>query len=408
MNAVSEPRHVVFLATDFRPMTGGIAEYLHNLAHHLARRVPVTVMTSVDQRGAAWEHAYRLVQLPPLPERRLGRRAGDRVPPIRKVHTGLYFRALRAYARRVADEVARIGDKTMVVVGAWDTASHFWCEACRHRGFRYAMAAHGLDVLVPLYGRLPAWRREDFARADCVLACSRATADMAAERLGLEAAPVVVLPSVGPRPADDAIRARTAVLRRELNLPDGLVLFSLGRLVPRKGFDLVVRAVSDLSREGRSLAYVVAGDGPERSSIERLAQDLGVGHCIRLLGQVDELTKWAAYELADVFLMPNRLLGGLDWEGFGIVFLEAALAGRPAVGGRSGGAGEAIEDEVTGVLVDPEEPGAVAQAVRRLMDDEDLRRRLGAAGRRRALTAFAADAGAAKLWGTLSGESGRA
>ena len=87
-------------------MTGGIAEYLHQLAHHLSRRVPVSVMTTVALNGADWDHAYRVVQLSPLPDRRLGHRTGDQIPAVRKLHTGTYFFALKSHARTVARQVA--------------------------------------------------------------------------------------------------------------------------------------------------------------------------------------------------------------------------------------------------------------------------------------------------------------
>jgi phosphatidylinositol alpha-1,6-mannosyltransferase len=95
--------------------------------------------------------------------------------------------------------------------------------------------------------------------------------------------------------------------------------------------------------------------------------------------------------------MPNRLLGGLEWEGFGIVFLEAALAGRPTVGGRNGGAADAIADEVTGLLVDPERDGALTQAIRRLLNDAALRQRQGRAGEEIARTTFSGSAAAEQL-----------
>jgi glycosyltransferase involved in cell wall biosynthesis len=95
--------------------------------------------------------------------------------------------------------------------------------------------------------------------------------------------------------------------------------------------------------------------------------------------------------------MPNRALSGLDWEGFGIVFLEAALAGRPAIGGRSGGTADAIDEDVTGLLVDPEEPGALTQAIRRLLNDPDLRQRFGRAGEEMARKTYRADAAAGHM-----------
>jgi phosphatidylinositol alpha-1,6-mannosyltransferase len=86
--------------------------------------------------------------------------------------------------------------------------------------------------------------------------------------------------------------------------------------------------------------------------------------------------------------MPNRLLSAEDWEGFGIVFLEAALAGTPAVGGNNGGVPDAVADGTTGLLVDPEVPGELTGALRRLLLDPELRRRMGEAGRRRAAESF--------------------
>jgi phosphatidylinositol alpha-1,6-mannosyltransferase len=95
--------------------------------------------------------------------------------------------------------------------------------------------------------------------------------------------------------------------------------------------------------------------------------------------------------------MPNRVLGGADWEGFGIVFLEAALSRRPSIAGRSGGAGDAVVDEVTGLLVDPESPHELTHALRRLLQDDQLRDRLGRAGQEMARTRFTSGAAAESL-----------
>ena len=387
-------------------MTGGIAESLHQLAEHLARHVPVTVMTSVAQDGtAACRRAYCLMELPPLPERKLGLRPGDTFTPIRKLHTGVYFFELRQHADAAASSVSRIGPQTVVIVGSWDTASHFWCAACRRAGLPYALIVNGAEVLLPLYGRLPEWRREDFVRADRVLANSRATADLAVERLGLPARPIVIHPSVS-RPSDAEVIPRAAALRERLQLSKRLVLLSLGRLIRRKGFDLVMRAVAELSVEFPSLSYVIAGEGPERGALEELARTLGIADRIRMVGQVDDPTKWALYQLSDVFVMPNRLLDGTDWEGFGIVFVEAALSKRPSIAGRNGGTADAVADEESGLLVDSERQDELTSAIRRLLRDEALRRRLGETGERIARERFSGDVVAERVWESLGGAMG--
>src|SRR5438105_3852477 len=96
---MSEPRRIVIASTDFRPMVGGVADHLHGMGEALAACADVTVVTTAPQRGLTWAHNYRLTALPPLPERRLGRRFGDALMPIRKLHTGVYFLSLKRHAR---------------------------------------------------------------------------------------------------------------------------------------------------------------------------------------------------------------------------------------------------------------------------------------------------------------------
>ena len=392
------PRHLVLLSTDFRPLVGGIADHLARLAGGLAKRMPVSVMTSVAQHGAARGSAYGVEMLAPLPARRLDRRVGDGVPFIRKAHTGAYFLALRRYARRTLAHIkTTVGDDAAIAIGLWDTASHFWCEACQRSDLPYALFAYGAELLAPLYGRLPEWRRRDFVDAAHVIACSHATADLAVHRFELPASPAVVFPSVGPRPAADDIARGTEDLRRNVKLHDGPTILSVGRLVPRKGFDLALLSIAALSAEFSGLDYMIVGDGPERSRLESLTRELGLADRVHFLGQVDEQLKWAAYHACDAFVMPNRVLGGDEWEGFGIVFLEAALSRRPSIAGNTGGAGDAVVDEVTGLLVDPESPHELTDALRRLLQNDQLRDRLGRAGEEMASTRFTSDAAAESL-----------
>jgi phosphatidyl-myo-inositol dimannoside synthase len=396
---VNTPQHVALLSTDFRPMVGGVADHLHRLADAIAARIPVTVLTSAPQNGAAWPHAYQLETLPPLPERRLYAATGDGFAPIRKVWTAAHFIRLREYGIRTITRVTDEWDhEAAVVIGIWDMAAHFWCAACRRAGVPYHLFVHGAEIVMPLYGaRVPQWRTTDFKEASRIIANSSATAQLAAEQFQLPVAPVVVNPSVGPRPSAEANARRSNEIRVQFGLKDGLTIFSLGRLVPRKGFDLALRGVAEVADEFPGLSYLIAGDGPERQRLEALAGELGLSGRVHFLGNVDEPTKWAAYDACDLFVMPNRLLGGSDWEGFGIVFLEAALSGRPSIAGRTGGSRDAVVDEKTGLLVDPESATALPDALRRLLKDRQLREQLGRAGLERATTQFTAAAAAERL-----------
>ena len=158
-----------------------------------------------------------------------------------------------------------------------------------------------------------------------------------------------------------------------------------------KGIDTTIRAASLLNGQYRGLQYFVIGTGPDQRRLERIADELRLDGLVKFVGPVDEGTKGLYYAACDVFMLPNRVeysRGGERSEGFGIVFLEAAAAGRPVIGGDSGGVPEAVERDETGLLVDGTSPQAVAEAIRALAWAPHLRARFGRAGRDRVIRRF--------------------
>ena len=153
------------------------------------------------------------------------------------------------------------------------------------------------------------------------------------------------------------------------------------------------------------LTLAIAGSGRDRRRLEARAARPGAP--VRFLGRVANDLLPGAYGCADVFAMLCRnRWAGLEQEGFGIVFLEAAAAGAPCVAGASGGVRDAVEHGVTGLVVDrPRDLAAVAQTLARLVDDADERRRMGATARARAVASFSYDGLAAQLWSALQGLS---
>jgi phosphatidylinositol alpha-1,6-mannosyltransferase len=153
-------------------------------------------------------------------------------------------------------------------------------------------------------------------------------------------------------------------------------------LVPRKGFDVVIEAMAGLDAQ-----LAIAGAGRDRARLERRARG-----GVQFLGRVADADLPALYACADVFAMCCRdRWRGLEAEGFGIVFLEAAACGVPAVAGRSGGSHEAVADGETGYVVPPRDVAAARSAIGRLLADDELRARMGAAARTRAAGEFAYD-----------------
>lgn len=380
-------RDAILLTTDFRPQVGGIAEYLGGLWDQAARWGDPRVYSTVP--GSEQSDKLRRT-LPAPPERRLGERFGDRLPAIRRVHTLAHFVALRHFARRtLSTVVGQLEERSRVCIGIWNPLAHFWCDALAVMGRPYALFAYGLDVIQPLYGTVAPWREVDFRRAARVIACSSGTAEITADRLGVERGRLrVVHPGIDITGYVPPVREEIDALATSLGLGAERVLLSVGRLVRRKGFDIAIRAFAEYRRIQPRGEYVIAGDGPERPALEALASELGVRDHVRFVGSIDERTKMILYELSDAFIMPNTLLNNVDWEGFGIVFLEAARAGKPSVGGLNGGVPDAIVDGATGLLVDPRDARQVTEALGRMLSDDTLRTRLGEAARRRAAEQF--------------------
>jgi phosphatidyl-myo-inositol dimannoside synthase len=174
-------------------------------------------------------------------------------------------------------------------------------------------------------------------------------------------------------------------LRTQLQLAaDQRLILSVGRLSRRKGFDQVIRTLPGLQSRGLDVHYAIIGIGADEGYLKELADRSGVSSRVHLLGHVpmDDLPRW--YNAADVFAMPNREIDG-DTEGFGMVFLEAAACGVPAIAGRAGGTSAAVVDGVTGLLVDGTSEPALESALAKVLQDESFCAQIARQARKRVL-----------------------
>jgi phosphatidylinositol alpha-1,6-mannosyltransferase len=198
-----------------------------------------------------------------------------------------------------------------------------------------------------------------------------------------------------------------APVRRRYGLAGRPVILSVGRLVPRKGHDTLIRALPLVRREVEGAALLVVGAGPDERRLRRLADRLGVTDAVTFAGGVPHRDLPPYYAAADVFAMPCRTRRvGLDLEGLGIVFLEAAAAGLPVVAGDSGGACEALLPGRTGYLVDGRSVREVAERLTELLLDRKAARAMGARGREWVMTRWGWDQTYRSLAAMLAGETG--
>jgi phosphatidyl-myo-inositol dimannoside synthase len=177
------------------------------------------------------------------------------------------------------------------------------------------------------------------------------------------------------RPGLDATEVRA-----RYGLPSGRWLITVARLAAHKGIDTGLHILAAVRREQPDLGYLVVGSGVKQRELERLARELGVADRVRFLSNVPDGDLPALYNAADIYLGLSRP-AELMVEGFGISLVEASASGLPVIAGSGGGIPDAVRDGETGLLVDATHPAAGLAAVRRLLDDAELRRRMGAAGR---------------------------
>jgi phosphatidylinositol alpha-1,6-mannosyltransferase len=361
----------LLVTNDFPPKLGGIQSYLWELW----RRLPpasFTVLTTPYEGAAAWdaEQPFRVVR--------------SREPVL--LPHPLLARKINALAEESGAELIVLDPALPVgLLGP-------------HLARPYGVVLHGAEVTVP--GRLPGSNlllRRVLRGAQLVIAAGRYPA-AEGERAAGRSLPVVhVPPGVDVQrfqPLDADARAQA---RHRLGLPEGRLVVSVSRLVPRKGMDVLIEAVARLAPSRPDLTLAISGGGRDQGRLERLATELVAP--VTFCGRLPDADLPDLYASGDVFAMLCRnRWAGLEQEGFGIVFLEAAAAGVPAVAGESGGAAEAVAAGETGLVVDPPTSvEATAAALAELLDDDDRRRAMGEAARRRAEKEYAYDVLAARL-----------
>ena len=273
-----------------------------------------------------------------------------------------------------------------------------WCAELKPAGYpaRWLAARSGVPYGVIVYGTElllidAKIRRSRFKQrtaksllghAAVIVAISKWTADLARGVLGsLELdVPIETVP-LGTTPAHFRPGIDTRAVRAKYGLNGGPWLLTVARLEWHKGIDTVMRALPAIRAAHPNTRYVIAGAGERRADLERIARELGLGDAVRFLGGVPDDDLPALYNAADLYVGASRRHDLLA-EGFGISLVEASASALAVVGGRSGGVADAVRDGETGVLVDPDDPEAVAAGINDLLANPDRRKQLGAAGRK--------------------------
>ena len=246
--------------------------------------------------------------------------------------------------------------------------------------------AHGEELTTWGHGGKYKAMRFALRHADQVIANSEYTRDVLIKMDVNPASIALIYPGVDVTRFHPGLAC--AELRQSVGVTDaGKLILSVGRLSRRKGFDQVIQALPALIHAGLDIQYVLIGIGEDYDCLFDLARKHGVAERVHLLGHVsaDDLPRW--YNACDVFIMPNREING-DTEGFGMVFLEAAACGKPAIAGQAGGTGAAVVDGVTGFRVDGTDTVAVTIALQRILENTQYAQQIGSRALTRAIKQF--------------------
>lgn len=374
----------LMVASIFTPIQGGSATVYANLCRFAPPRKMVALATRRHYQDGVeipgWkEHDERCG----FPIHRLDLLRPEMAPPpANKLVSAWRFLTIDIPLRLkvVATVRGLIREYGVGVICIGELASTAWLgEFCRRFfGVRMVLYVHGEEITQRLGAGSFGRRRAAHLRgADAVVAVSRFTRQALIEQMGVRPERICLIENgvdtrrFSPGPDDGALRARLGLAGKRL-------VVAVGRLVARKGFDKTIAAWAEIHQAHPDAHLLIIGDGPQRAELQSLADASPAAAAITLAGALDDADLLAAYRSASLFVMPNRTMPDGDTEGFGLVFLEANACGRAVIGGRAGGAVEAVRDGESGLLVNGENVTEIAAAIKRVLGDDALRSRLEA------------------------------
>ncbi len=363
--------NILFLTEDFPPMPGGIATFLSELCKGLTERgheVRVLVHEMPGFVSYDRKQPYPVIRYP-VAGRLSSLRIGYQIlKQIIKKKPDIIFLGHVFSTRGLA-----------VLLIKW----LFWIP--------YVILIHG--------GHLPLSRVSKINRlfvflllrhANLLLANSKFTRTLLAEQ-GIPEEKIRVLhPGVDIdyfSPSSSRYNKGIEIIKKTYCDLNTILIVNVARLFPKKNHIRLIIAMAEIIKRGKPVKCVIAGDGPERERLERLIQSLGLSNQICLVGTLDRKQVRDLFRSADVVTLPSTLIDG-HHESFGIVAIEAASCGKPVIVGSIGGQTDTVVHEKTGFVIDGDDTHAIDEAIEKLIEDRELSKKFGEAGRKRAVKGF--------------------
>jgi glycosyltransferase involved in cell wall biosynthesis len=370
--AATAPPQTLVVTRTFLPNAGGIEDYVYSRCIQASTQVAVLSASCPGDRTFDQQQPFPIHRWPTLP-----------LPPLKRVSALIkqilymlweLIETLRLYARYryTAIEWCHGYDFPILLLLTYLLP------------VRFTLYLHGNDLLCPLRNWLFRLLFQlTLNRMDNVVCNSHFTETSLKKQFEITAPTCVINPIVRPEkfeplPTPDA----TADIRRRYGIPPtAIVLLSVGRLVPRKGFDTVIKLLPRLRETGLDIHYLICGKGSQLPDLQTLVAQLALTDCVHFAGYVPDYQLAAHYTTCDIFTLPTFFdTSAQSIEGYGIVYAEAGYFGKPVVACNVGGVTDAVIHQENGLLVSPERPDEILEAIACLCQDAALRAQLGRQG----------------------------
>lgn len=379
----------LLVTTHYRPLVGGAQMVYDALASAVPQRF--TVLTSQKDYTSGREvpnwrafDSQASYQIERLPKVRPNLKEGN-VSLASRLALHLDAWKIRRDLKRTIKQNLREGHYDAICIGAIDALGYLLPWIRKNFSIPVILYTHGEEICQQAFNdRAEKRRRAVLQGADGIVAVSSFTKKIIAEKYGVAAAKIETITN-----GVDIQRFSTPThecVRKDLGIGEGPLVVAVGRLVARKGFDKLIHSWVRVKDAVSTGSMVIGGVGPMEGPLREMIEKKGLEDSVQLLGMVPDDLLPSLYAAADLFAMPNRTMPDGDTEGFGLVFLEAAAAGTPAVGGKAGGVPDAIIDHRTGVLVDGENEAEIAKEIIGLLNDDKRRAAMGKAAREHDMT----------------------
>ncbi|MDD5043298.1 MAG: glycosyltransferase family 4 protein [Patescibacteria group bacterium] len=356
-------KKILLITLEFPPQIGGIANYLYNIFSHLPEdRICVLANKISGDKEFDKRQNYKIY----------------RKKLLYKIFRPKWLRAFLPALKIVRKEKIEVLHISHVLPMGY--VAYLFKKTFR---IPYVVYTHGLDILHPQsHPRKKIWLVKILQNAELVVANSSFTANEV-NKLGVQKEKIKIINpcldlSQYQKPTSEDIEK----LKNAYGLKNKKILLTIGRLVERKGIDMVIKALPEVLLKIPDLIYVIVGDGADEERLGGLVEKNNLEDKVIFIGGIKPKDLGLYHSLADVFIMPSRQLANGDVEGFGIVYLEANLFGKPVIAGRSGGVPDAVKNGVNGLLVNPENVEEITGAIIKLFLNQELYNQLAEQGER--------------------------